>query len=1257
MQMQLVNNITYLRSVSRSGDRAEIEPLGQRVRRLAGLLSASILIAALATPLSAQQTEEDAFEFARNLYRQSDPHQAAGLLAKFIRNFPTSPRLADARLLLARSYRETDNCDLAIPLYETFYREHRDDLRTPEARLERAECLQEEGRSLEAAGAFGEIQRLFPVRETAARVLLRAAANYTAASRPEQAAQTYQKIIAGYPGQREGFTARYRLAELSFATGNASSALQLLGQVAAPGHGDSEAASEAPSALLLSGSIHLFLGNVAAAEEDFRRLTTEYAKTAQADSARLAMASFHAENGRHSQAATAYRGAYEKAMASDLKLDARLGLADALRQSGQVEESRKHYRALLQLRGEGHPSYNHIRLGLASSLRRGGDFTSAYNLLTRIIRTAPQSPEAVASYRELGALYQGRGDYNSAITWFDTYLRAGAEVADRDQVKLSLARIYGGIGHLEQAIGLLRELARQTSPTARFAQFELGQILERADQPRQARREYVHFLERFPRDARADKARNRVEYLNEFTVLDRAGYNWLFQEDRLKELGGTPRQIRLFDLAIALYEHHDIYYSVDLLETYVAQYPDNALRSRAHYHLAEGLAKLARQRQLEGAGNAADSLRQLALKEHRILAAEPDPDQWSQRSQLSLIEAEAAAAGDSAQARLETGYQAFLEARGDGDHPLGDVVLLRLGDARRRQASGGDSATVEKIDLAMRSYRLLMSRHPHSDRLPEALYGVGLCHGLRREHKAAADTLQRLLERFPGHPISARVLLDLGQQLLSQNRLPEAVSRFQELLLAYPAFPEKRMAQKQLADTHFAGGDFAAAIGHYERWLEVAERGPASAPVELRLATCYRRVDQLEPSLALISQVVDRSPGSAADSVLFERADLLSALGRGDAAVELFTSLQEAGNAELAAAAGLRAGDLLFSQERYGKAYAAYQPLLETTENANTHGQAVLSLFRLQRLKEARKAAAAFAKRFESLVDWQQRFRLEEGEHYQEARDYERALKLFDKVEEAGGEHAAKAAFNAASILWAINQQAPSEETAVSATEAQLAFVGKYPDSPQAVAVHMRMGDYYFGLGRLPEAIMAYKKVREGQGDVADRQTAAYNVYKGYQKANQYEDAHQAVGRLLREFPEHPQRQVAEMDLASILASKGQYVKAVAHYQRILESASGNLAAETRFSIGEAYHNMGRYDEAIENFALVSFYGAGASAMWINSADFKRGECNEALGRLESALEAYERIVRREGADSDFGSIAQERVIELRLRLEGKASQ
>ena len=59
------------------------------------------------------------------------------------------------------------------------------------------------------------------------------------------------------------------------------------------------------------------------------------------------------------------------------------------------------------------------------------------------------------------------------------------------------------------------------------------------------------------------------------------------------------------------------------------------------------------------------------------------------------------------------------------------------------------------------------------------------------------------------------MLFELGHIRLAQERTQEAIARLQELRWGYPAFPQRRAAQKLLGDTYFQLGQYAAAIELY----------------------------------------------------------------------------------------------------------------------------------------------------------------------------------------------------------------------------------------------------------------------------------------------------------------------------------------------------------------------------------------------------------------------------------------------------------
>ena len=1198
-----------------------------------------LLAFCLVSATQAQNDEEDAFKLARNLFRDAhDYATAAELFAEFIRNYPDSQHLAEARLMLARSYKNSGRCREAIATYESFYQEYPDHLETAAARRERADCLAAEGKHLEAAQAYEEVQRRFSASEFAAQVLLDAAANYTSGGEPEQAIRAYRKVIAEYGRQPQVYAARYRLAKLLFAKGRSEEAQQLLAEIAEA----EPPAPEAASALLLSGRIDLFLGDKEAADQRFALLQKRFPASAQADSARLEQADYLYLRRQFAQASDAYRTAHQQIRDSGLKKRALLGLAEALRQSHQTSQALRCYQDLLKDLPSDHPDYFRARLGLAVAYGQAGRFALAVGLFQELIQSGSNQPEAVSALRELARLYQSRGDHARAISWYRRYLQKAEQASDRNQVEFALAHIYAETGDYEEATTIYRRLAERPVPLAVEAQFELARTFEREGLLRPALREYLVLLEQFPASQRAQAARERVEYLREFSVLDPDALSQALQQAWLDELSGRPRQLVELNVAHALYDHHDFANAVRAFEHYAAAYQGESHSAQAQYFLAESLHELARQRQLEDRPQQADSLYHLALQEYRILARAGESE-WSRRAELQLIDLEADTAPDSLRPRLlESGFARFLDRYPEG--PLAARALLGLAEARRR---------LSRFAEATQLYRKLRDQYADSPLAAQALFGLALCRAQMGDDQAAADSLEQLLASYPDNPMAPQVLFELGRLLLRQGKLRDAVTRYQELLWAYPAFPQRRAVQLMLADTFYRLEEYGQAIALYRQLLDGRKAGGQAGYIRRRLAQAYHRKGDFSQALESYRELLAEDPAAAGrDSIYFSQAILLVQLHQEEEAIRSFLKVKETfPNSPLAAQAAARAAHLLFALGRYDQAYRLYQPLLSGTPDPEVYGRAVLALFRMDRLAEARKELKRFTKRLGKDPKWLQRFQLEEGEYYLRRKEYERALKRFRKLEKQGGEWADDAAYYAALALWRQNEADPSPESASRALEAQSRFIEQYPDSPHASDVYLRLGNYHYSLRNYLQAAGAYKRVLERPANQDQAQEAIWKLLESYMGAHEYDEAHKVAEQLLQRFPGHPKKREAELEIGIILKEKGQYAQAIAQFEKVLEWAEGNQASEARFYIGESYQNMGEYRKAIEAYYRVSFHGGGFS-QWITSADYKRAQCHESLGEYATAIAVYQRIVQREGSDSPQGELASERIQILRRRLE-----
>ena len=590
------------------------------------------------------------------------------------------------------------------------------------------------------------------------------------------------------------------------------------------------------------------------------------------------------------------------------------------------------------------------------------------------------------------------------------------------------------------------------------------------------------------------------------------------------------------DVAHALFEHHDFASAARSFEHYAAAYSHTTYGPEAQFFLAESLLSLARQRSMEERVSTADSLRELALQEYRILSR-AEASSWAQRAQMRLIEVEADSGPDSLRlSTLEEGFARFVStySREGSDHL--DHALFQLAEARRALGVGEDV----KIKSAIADYESLRKLFPQSPLVSQALFGIGLCLAQRGQYEAAADSLERMLQGYPDSPLVANALFELGQMRLRKTQ--QAIGRLQELRWGYPAFPARRKALLLLADPCFHWANTAqqpSSIGLAEA---AGVRDPGGR-VRRQLARAYHHMGQYSAALQTYRRLLGEEVEVAArDSIYFDQAVLLVRLGQEDEAVRQFLLVRdEFPEAPLANQAGARAGHIAFALKQYDQAQRIYRPLLERdVSDSLVYGQYALALFRLQRIEEGRKAAKRYADRMGEKSEWDQRFLLAEGRYYQRAKNYDRALKAFRDVVKRRGTAAGEGAYYAAETLWQQNAAAPSEEGAARALEALVRFVQDYPDSPQSADAYLRLANYQFALHNYLQAAGAYKRVLEAPEAARDaRREAVWKLLQSYQGAHEYEAAHGIVEQLLRDFPDHPRQLEARLELGVILKEKG----------------------------------------------------------------------------------------------------------------------
>ncbi|MEE3235244.1 MAG: tetratricopeptide repeat protein [Candidatus Latescibacterota bacterium] len=1193
---------------------------------------------------NAQNKAEDDFKLARNLYRDAGDYATASkLFGEFILNYPNNPQVPQARLLLARSFRNNNRCELAEDAYEIFFSEYPDHLATADARRERAACLSQRELFIEAAKAFKDVQTRYSASDFAAESLLYAARNYAQGNEAENAITVLEKLLELYSGTDSAEEGRFQLAILFIKGDRTKDAQSLLEQLI---HSNRPTKKFIPSALLVSGRIELGQNDGETAIKKFAELHERFPGTPQSDSAYFEFAAHLYSQNLFPQAGDSFAIAEKKIKTASIQTRALLGLADSRRESQRGVEALQHYERLLSKIQPGHRDYLPARLGQAIAFGETGAFASAVSLFHAIIKVEQQS-ESLTALRELGALYQKRGDFRQALQWFQRYHE---KVGDQDETtRLIMAELYATVGDLEKSISLYRQMS------SREAKFGLAKTLEINKKPRDALREYIAFLDQFPSSTFAKKAQARINFLSQFVVLEPQELNRLLQQSWVNELSGKSRQSVQYDVAHAFYKHHDFFNATQSFEHFAAAYPKSSRAPEAQFFLAESLINLAKQRAIENSKIESDSLRNLATQEFRVLASGASND-WSQKAQLRLIELNGGDNPDSLNlSKMEQGFRSFVNKYRSKDSPNFDRGLLLLADTQRKLGK----KTKSNIDSAYANYEELRQFFPNSSFQPQALFGIGQCLSMRGDINAAMDTLSKFLQLFPKNRENPTALFEITQLLRSQDRLEEAVNILQELRWGHPSFLHRNQAMEQLGDIYFDSQEYAAAAELYSTVSHFLTNSVKEGQVLQKLARSYHLSDNYTAAKQTYNYLLENAPESAAtDSIAFEIAILLLKLGDEEQSINQFLKISEQFPESPLGQQGLaRAGHISFAMNDYNKSLDIYKSII-TNHGSNdslVYGQYTIALFRTKNVTTAHRAAKDFKQRFDE--SWQPRFELEAANYYKKTNQYAKALKTYKKVEQTDSPLASEAAYNAAMLLWDRNKKDPSEESTALALESLNRFVKNYPNSKQLSAVFLHIANHQYSLRNYLQAAGAYKQVIKATTTSSDLdlvEEAVWLLLKSYLAAHEYETAHQVANQILKDFPNHSNLSNIRLELGVILKEKGQYREAIQHFTSLLDQQflTSNDASEARFYVGESYQNLGEYRKAIEAYYKVSYHGSAGSSQWITSADFQRAKCHESLSEYTTAIVIYDRIVQREGGSTPQGEMANEQVQILRHRLD-----
>lgn len=527
-------------------------------------------------------------------------------------------------------------------------------------------------------------------------------------------------------------------------------------------------------------------------------------------------------------------------------------------------------------------------------------------------------------------------------------------------------------------------------------------------------------------------------------------------------------------------------------------------------------------------------------------------------------------------------------------------------------------------DTALPYFKRIYSRYPNAELAPAALYAQATTQVRQKRYDQATTSFERLGERYADSPFAQNLGTVLGEVYYRVGQYENAATELQQRLPNLQG-TERIRALFLLGEAYSQLDRGEAAVTQYRQVLEEAPNGSYATPARYGLARRYYASDRYDAAAKAFAKV------RATDAPLAPRATYYEAvnrtlLGAQKQALQLYrTYLKTAEDDRLATEARFEEGLLLYQQQQYGEAAAAFQTVTQEGAAPDERvgeayywlGNASLASDQLDRALDAytqaveRGAASESAKvevRFQKAWALYQNGRYGEAgpifrslaedypetdrgqdalfwgadTFYQQDR-YRRAQALFQRFldTEPAGPKRAGAQY---ALAWTHFKQRRFEPAARRFRQF-LAVDGGRPDSniPYGQDARLRLADCYFALKRYEDAIAAYDRVR-GTGT----EYALYQAGKALYYANRSDEALDRLQRFAERSPDSPRRPDALYQIGDIHFQQQRYEAARKAFRRLQNEYPDHArAAQALYAIGDTYYNAGEMKEAVQAYRTV----------------------------------------------------------------------
>lgn len=876
-----------------------------------------------------------------SLYARGKKEEAIGAYQKFVKNHADNALAADAMYALGVTQEETKQADAAGKTYDAFLGKFEKHPLVPEIQYRRGELHFAGGSFADAAAMF---EKAAAAKEFALKdyALIRQAACFYQLKEFDKAEKLYGSVEGRFPQSQYLPLAHLSQGKCFYSLGKFGPAREALAKVAGKpgphaaeaGHwvarswlktGDAaKALKAAQTALALENVkespyfVPLKLDRADAMYEipDQREASVgqyvDIVKNHPEDPAApeaLYMAAFASLGvGQQEQALAHAKSFLEKFPQTPFEPDVLYIAAEANLLQKDFAAAEGFYKQLREKHPQHEMSKQAVpRLGLALYLQKKYD--ESVKFLTDQLASV-KDPATVAEMQHfIGRSLSDQDNYEAGAKALEASLQAKADWRQADETRLVLGHAYSMLDKAEPAIEQLRTLLKQFPDSAHRAEahYRLAELLNQSGQHKPAAEQYTAVIE--------------------------------------KHADSSFKPHAVYGLGWAQFSQNDFAAADKSWSRLLKEHAEHELASQTLYARA-----LSRQQLKEFDGAVEDLTKYLGGK---LEAKDKSDAQYL----LGLCQA-----GQGKNKEAVATFQKVLEE--NPKYAAGDKVLYELGWAHK---------ALDEQEPAAAAFGKLATNYPDSEFAAEASFHVGENHYTAKAYDEAVKSYQQVLKKVDKGELAEKAAHKLGWAFYRQEAFDKAAAQFAEQTKAHPEGRLLADGTFMQAECLFKQSQYDKALPVYEQTVALFDKAekPNESFYQLALLhaaqTCARiKEKNWERSLQLVDNFLkkfEKSPYLA--EAYYAQAWALQNTGKPDEALEIYSKVTDASDAEVAARAWFMRGEIYFGQKDHKEAIKNF---FKAAYGYGYPEWAANSLFEAGRCFEVLKQSPQAIKMYEELI-------------------------------------------------------------------------------------------------------------------------------------------------------------------------------------------------------------------------------------------------------------------------------------------------